>query len=218
MSSGETENPAGEDKPGRRTRANGEASRARILDAATEIAGELGYDGTSIALVSGRSGLPASSIYWHFANKDELIAAVIERSFAEWLAAWEVPESGSGRERLIHATVAVAQAQASSPDFLRLGLTLALGRRPVEPRAREVFLRVREKALATVRAALAEQFPDLDGQAVQQVAVYAMAGADGLFIAREIGADEGEAIDSPALFDLHAHAILAVIDRLRTAD
>ena len=37
--------------------------------------------GTSIALVSERSGLPASSIYWHFEDKDALIAAVIERSF-----------------------------------------------------------------------------------------------------------------------------------------
>ena len=60
--------------------ANGEESRQKILDAATAIAGERGYDGTSIALVSERSGLPASSIYWHFKDKDALIAAVIERS------------------------------------------------------------------------------------------------------------------------------------------
>ena len=65
----------------RRRRANGEESRQKILDAATEIAASRGYDGTSIALVSKLSGLPASSIYWHFADKDELIAAVIERSF-----------------------------------------------------------------------------------------------------------------------------------------
>ena len=42
---------------------NGEASRQRILDAAAEIAGERGYEGTSINLVSERSGLPASSIF-----------------------------------------------------------------------------------------------------------------------------------------------------------
>ena len=32
----------------RRRRANGEQSRTRILDAAAEIAGERGYEGTSI--------------------------------------------------------------------------------------------------------------------------------------------------------------------------
>jgi len=46
----------------RRTRADGELSRERILDAATEIAAERGYEGTSIALVSKKCGLPASSI------------------------------------------------------------------------------------------------------------------------------------------------------------
>uniref|UniRef100_UPI00131AF4CF TetR/AcrR family transcriptional regulator n=1 Tax=Streptomyces fulvoviolaceus TaxID=285535 RepID=UPI00131AF4CF len=58
----------------RRKRANGVESRQRILDAAVEIAGERGYDGTSIAAVSAKCGLPASSIYWHFKDKDDLIA------------------------------------------------------------------------------------------------------------------------------------------------
>lgn len=51
-------------QPKRRKRADGELSRERILDAATEIAAERGYEGTSIALVSDKCGLPASSIYW----------------------------------------------------------------------------------------------------------------------------------------------------------
>ena len=84
-------------QPARRKRADGELSRERILDAATEIAAERGYEGASIALVSAKCGLPASSIYWHFTNKDDLIAAVIERSFADWLAAWQVPDEGTAR-------------------------------------------------------------------------------------------------------------------------
>ena len=75
----------------RRKRADGELSRERILDAATEIAAERGYEGTSIGAVSAKCGLPASSIYWHFKDKDDLIAAVIERSFASWLSAWQLP-------------------------------------------------------------------------------------------------------------------------------
>ncbi|MGW0653880.1 TetR/AcrR family transcriptional regulator, partial [Streptomyces umbrinus] len=49
----------------RKKRANGVESRQRILDATVEIAGERGYQGTSIAAVSAKCGLPASSIYWH---------------------------------------------------------------------------------------------------------------------------------------------------------
>src|SRR5271167_4286039 len=82
-------------------RANGEASCERILGAAREIASERGYDGTSIALVSERSGLPASSIYWHFEDKDKLVAAIIERSFNRWLegtGAWVLPKEGVARQ------------------------------------------------------------------------------------------------------------------------
>src|SRR5215467_14647134 len=83
----------------RRRRPDGELSRTRILDAASAIAAERGYEGTSIALVSAACGLPASSIYWHFKDKDDLIAAVIERSFADWLVAWQIPTEGTARDR-----------------------------------------------------------------------------------------------------------------------
>src|ERR1700756_6006323 len=94
----------------RRKRADGELSRGRILDAATEIAAERGYEGTSIGAVSAKCGLPASSIYWHFKDKDDLIAAVIERSFGTWLSAWQVPEEGAPHERAANLAVQVAKA------------------------------------------------------------------------------------------------------------
>src|SRR6201998_3751484 len=120
--------PEEQPKP-RRRRADGELSRERILDAATEIASERGYEGTSIALVSAKCGLPASSIYWHFTDKDDLIAAVIERRFAQWLVAWRMPAEGTARERLVSVSMRIAKALLDSPDFLRLGLMLALERR-----------------------------------------------------------------------------------------
>lgn len=195
----------------RRRRANGEASRSKILDAATEIASERGYEGTSIALVSKRCGLPASSIYWHFADKDDLIAAVIERSFGRWLSAWNIADEGSPQQRVADMTMHVAKALLDSPDFLRLGLMLALERRPVEPRAREMYLQVRAEAQTQLRAAAAEMSPGLDGEALDQLATYAMAGADGLFIAKEIG---GDSVDLLALFDLHGRMVIDAALRL----
>jgi AcrR family transcriptional regulator len=195
---------ATKDKPQRRRRLDGEASRARILDAATEIASERGYEGTSIALVSAKCGLPASSIYWHFKDKDDLIAAVIERSFAHWLSAWQMPDEGTGPERLVVVAMQIAKALLDSPDFLRLGLMLALERRPVEPRARAMFLTVRDRAFETLAPAIRDLTPGLTDAQVHQLATYAMAGADGLFVAKEIG---GDAVDLPALFELHAGAL-----------
>src|SRR3712207_7163102 len=48
--------------------------------AAAEIAAEHGYAGTTIARITERSGLPASSVYWFFEDKDDLLAAVDRKS------------------------------------------------------------------------------------------------------------------------------------------
>jgi AcrR family transcriptional regulator len=191
-------------EPKRRRRLDGEASRTRILDAATEIASERGYEGTSIALVSAKCGLPASSIYWHFKDKDDLIAAVIERSFAHWLSAWQMPAEGTPRERLVSVSMQIAKALLDSPDFLRLGLMLALERRPVEPRARAMFLAVRAQAVETLTPTIRNLAPGLTDAQVHQLATYAIAGADGLFVAKELG---GDSVDLPALFEMHAAAL-----------
>lgn len=198
-------------QPKRRKRADGELSRARILDAAAEIAAERGYDGTSIALVSAKCGLPASSIYWHFTNKDDLIAAVIERSFADWLKAWEMPDEGSPRDRLVGMAMQIAKALLDSPDFIRLGLMLALERRPVEPRARAMFLQTRTQTCEQLAETVRGLEAGVTEAQIRQLVTYAMAGADGLFIAKEIG---GDAVDLIALFELHAWALYDTALRL----
>lgn len=143
----------------RRRRADGEISRNRILDAATEIASERGYEGTSIGAVSAKCGLPASSIYWHFKNKDDLLAAVIERSFGTWRTAWQLPADGATQDRLTGTATQIAKALLDSPDFIRLGLMLTLERRPTEPRARTTFLQVRAQMHTALRAAIADLTP-----------------------------------------------------------
>jgi AcrR family transcriptional regulator len=195
----------------RRTRADGELSRERILAAATEISAERGYEGTSIALVSDKCGLPASSIYWHFKNKDDLIAAVIERSFADWVQAWQVPDEGAPLDRLMGLVMQIAKALLDSPDFIRLGLMLALERRPVEPRARAKFIQVRAQTYDDLTTTIRELAPGLTEAQIDQLVTYAIAGADGLFIAKELG---GDAVDLIGLFELHARSLYDTAMRL----
>ncbi|MER5787629.1 TetR/AcrR family transcriptional regulator [Streptomyces sp. NPDC001980] len=190
----------------RRKRANGVESRRRILDATVEIAGERGYDGTSIAAVSAKCGLPASSIYWHFKDKDDLIAAVIERSFETWLKAVELPgdDTGTPLERVTLMAANVARSLVATPDFLRLGLMLTLERRPTEPRGRMVFLQVREISHRRIAEIIAALFPALTEDEVDTLTTYAVAGADGLFVHREV---KGDSVDLVALFELHARLL-----------
>ncbi|MER6590550.1 TetR/AcrR family transcriptional regulator [Micromonospora purpureochromogenes] len=197
----------------RKRRANGEESRRRILDAAAEVAGERGYEGTSIALVSEKCGLPASSIYWHFKNKDDLIAAVIQRSFDIWADSLALPgdDTDPALERVTALAGQVAKTLLDSPDFLRLGLMLILERRPEEPSARRIYLQVRDIARARIAAVLAALAPDAETDAIDLVTTYAIAGADGLFIAKEIG---GGSVDLVPLFELHARALYDALTRL----
>ena len=206
---------AGKDQPKRRKRADGELSRERILDAATAIASERGYEGTSIALVSAKCGLPASSIYWHFKDKDDLIAAVIERSFADWLKAWQVPDEGAPLDRLSRFAMQVATALLDSPDFIRLGLMLALERRPVEPRARAMFLQARAQTYEGLAETIHGFIPELTDAQVHQLATYAIAGADGLFIAKELG---GDSVDLLEQLELHVWALRNTALRLISGD
>ncbi len=202
---------AAERQATRQRRADGELSRNRILDAATEIAAERGYEGTSIGAVSTKCGLPASSIYWHFKDKDDLIAAVIERSFGNWLQVWQLPEDVVAQDRLMEVALGAAKAVSDSPEFLRLGLMLALERRPVEPRARAMFIQVREQAFEALSTSIRELGLGLSGDQVDKLATYAIAGADGLFIAGEIG---GDSVDLIGLFKLHGQALYSTALRM----
>lgn len=192
----------------RKRRANGEASRRRILNAASEIAGERGYEGTSINLVSERSGLPVSSIYWHFKDKDELIAAVIDRSYAEWTERLQQPVAvpdDADTDTLFHLGLQqTGQALSDFPDFLRLGLMLILERRPDEPSARRKYIEVRDITRSRTADFYRTVFTTLDDTQIEQVAMLTIAMADGLFIANQV---EGTSLHDA--FDLLATAIRA---------
>lgn len=103
-----------------------------------------------MSLVSQHSGLPSSSIYWHFGNKDGLLAAVMGHGWKKWfekIPDWEsMPQSPE--ERILPWLTEVAQAVAGESEFLRFGLLLALEKREKEPQARSAFLRIHQEAIA----------------------------------------------------------------------
>ena len=186
----------------RRRRADGEESYRRILQAASDVAGERGYDGTTIAAVSVASGLPASSIYHYFANKDDLIAAVITSSFVALRSAITDEAVSVGRMHLEDVLDAVARAFADNPGFLRLGMMLSLERRPTEASARRAFLKARERASRYLVRVILAQWPEMDGDDAVLLATHVLAGVDGLFIVHEIGGGA----DLQRLFALHKRA------------
>lgn len=192
----------------------GDESRKRILVTTLEIAAERGYDGTTVALVTERTGLPASSVYWHFKNKDELLAETLEFSYRQWRDSTPTWSAGDApddlaeeiRERLHTA----ARAISVSPEFWRLGLMLALERRAKEPAARRRYVEVRDDTARTIEQwwrsvlppAVIERHDDLP----HRLARTHLAMMDGFFIGVRSGADwDLEVLVDLLATGLHAH-------------
>ena len=55
-------------------------TRGRILDAATRLFAQRGYDATGLRLVADEVGLTSAALYHYFASKEALMDALIDRS------------------------------------------------------------------------------------------------------------------------------------------
>jgi AcrR family transcriptional regulator len=56
----------------------GRATRAHVIEVATRLFAEHGYDGTSVEAVQDSSGVSRGSLYHHFPGKEALFLAVLE--------------------------------------------------------------------------------------------------------------------------------------------
>lgn len=74
--------------------AKGERTAERILDTAEALFAERGYAGTTLRDVASAAGLRIPSLYNHFASKDALYAAVLERGIAPVIEALAAPDAG----------------------------------------------------------------------------------------------------------------------------
>lgn len=103
---------------GRITR--GRTTRDRLLGAARDQFGSLGYEATSIDAILERAGVARGALYHHFASKETLFDAVLDEVVAE--LARKVRDTGRS-----HADPAEA-LKAGSLAWLRLALDPAVQR------------------------------------------------------------------------------------------
>lgn len=172
-----------------------EESRRRILEATLELAAEQGYEGTAIAQVAKRSGLPVGSVYWHFENKDKLFAALLQHSLDEWEGRQDWlfrPEESPSRQ--LEKMISGRTFEAMEPtSFWRLGLLLALERRLSESAARQMFLDIRQGRLDLIsdwwQQILPPEVTSDDPAFPARLAQFTMAGADGLYVSVSAGED-----------------------------
>ena len=178
-----------------------ESSKERILAATAALVRERGLDGTTIAAVCERSGLPVSSIYWHFEDKDALLAQVLRTSYARWLAAvplWRSSPSPDGRD-LAQVLEESIRSLQEMPDFLVVGMQLILEQRDQYQGARMFFVEIRAHMAGMMTVWLLEALqPDPDPQLAEHLARLVASFADGALIALQL--DEIDVEDYVRLF------------------
>lgn len=199
-----------------RARAKAETREALIEAALAEFAAH-GLDTPSLDAICARAGFTRGAFYVHFRDRDELVAAVMDRAFGAFLDAM-VP-TGAGPRDLERTVRRYADAMA--------GLTQLRGRRRVAAAAAAgagvPLHRILEACERST--ALRARFVALLGQAAERVARTARAGQEGgavradvrpetlgaLLVTLAVGflarIDAGAPFDAPAARD----AVLAML-------
>src|SRR5262250_1338566 len=120
----------------KRAALRGDALRDGILEAALEVMSRKGFERASIAAIAGRAGVSRATVYQHFCDKQDILAALAERIAQRIIAAIDTwaplpPPAHAGKHELramIDARVAqILAAIAANADATRLVVRLTRG-------------------------------------------------------------------------------------------
>ncbi len=164
-------------------------TREAIVEAALRVLDREGPDGLSMRRVAEELGTGAATLYWHVANKDQLIELVVDRVTGE-IAAPE-PDPAHWREQVTEWMVSAREALKRHPG---VG-ALTMGRIPIGPNT----VRWVEWLLAVLRGA---GMPD-------RIAAYA-GDLGGLYLGA-YALEDALGPQSPTGEDLPAEEVVALI-------
>ena len=178
---------------GRPTREEAEARDARLLDVATSLFMERGFDGTSIDAVAEAAGVSKPTVYARYRDKRDLFVAVLRGRIRKWLA----PISAA----------AEAQASETSPKSIKTTLH-ELSRHMVA-----YTLAPEAGALQRILSAQAVQFPELAKLANEEGWLRTVRGVSSIL--RQSAARGQITVDDPELAaDMFLNLVLGHCKRL----
>lgn len=111
-----------------RRRSSGLKTRAEIVAAAERHFAERGFEAARLEDIAADVGIRRAAIFYHFGDKDELYAAVLDAVFDGAMAA--VPRGGNAAERLEASLTGWIDYVAQRPSVARLILREAASAQP----------------------------------------------------------------------------------------
>jgi AcrR family transcriptional regulator len=167
-----------------------DVSRERILAAATEVFSTRGYAGAGVDRLAERSGIAKTAIYYHFGNKEGLLAAVLERAATQWIDGIQsaARQGGNPLQRLDRALAGMRAMLEERPWIYKLFQILALEVAEEKPEIRATLKAILDKA----RGAITEGMRDALGVEVpgaEQIAGLMLSILDGISLGMQIDDD-----------------------------
>ncbi|GIE76942.1 TetR family transcriptional regulator [Actinoplanes philippinensis] len=136
-------------------------AREEILDAAAELFAQRGYAATSTRLIAETVGIRQASLYYHFPNKEQILAELLEATvrpsltYAEELSAKDLPPATALRDLVEYDVGVLVGARWN------IGILYALPEIATEPFAR--FRRERDQLRLAYRALVEAAGPETAG-------------------------------------------------------
>ncbi|WP_375003484.1 TetR/AcrR family transcriptional regulator [Aeromicrobium sp. CTD01-1L150] len=98
------------------------SKRSKVLQAALQLAGDVGIRGLTIDAVAAEAGLTKAGVLYHFSHRDDLITAVLDHIADSWEeqvteALGTHPDQGTATDRVIAFATAAATTPPQSAEL-----------------------------------------------------------------------------------------------------
>jgi AcrR family transcriptional regulator len=121
--------------PRRRPGGRSARIRAAVMDAAMDMLREHGIEGLNVAEIASKVGVPESTIYRHWRNREELVVAAVLTHMNETIP---LPDTGSFRSDL-QMFLQESAAFLQSPDGTLLTRSMFATMNDIDSQARRVY-------------------------------------------------------------------------------
>lgn len=93
--------------------------RRKLLDAATVLFSEIGYEATTFADLAAEAGVGRTTIYEYFTDKEDLLASLVEEELPVTISAMleSLPSEATGVDRLAHLARAMIEFIVTDPTM-----------------------------------------------------------------------------------------------------
>jgi AcrR family transcriptional regulator len=130
-------------------RADATRNRQRIITAARELLVTAGLD-VSVRQIAGRAGLGLGTLYRHFPTRDDLVEAVLEDAFEEYIAiaerALREPDAWTAFTRFVEEALEMGSHNRALKDVLETGAHGRERARAIRKRLRPLLARLVDRA------------------------------------------------------------------------